>query len=53
MLAFQLVTLPVEFNASKRALNELEKQKLINNEEKKQTKKISARGTQADIPIAI
>ena len=40
MLVFQLITLPVEFNASKRALNELEKQKLINNEEKKQTKKM-------------
>lgn len=40
MLAFQLITLPVEFNASKRALNELEKQKLINKEEKKHTKKM-------------
>ena len=40
MLVFQIITLPVEFNASKRALNELEKLKLINNEEKKQTKKM-------------
>ena len=33
MLLFQIITLPVEFNASKRALNELTKQKLLDNEE--------------------
>lgn len=38
MLAFQLVTLPVELNASKRALRELENLKLINVDEKKYTK---------------
>lgn len=40
MLAFQIITLPVEFNASKRALNELENLKLINKEEKQHTKKM-------------
>ena len=34
MLVFQLITLPVEFNASKRALNELEKEKILDKEEK-------------------
>lgn len=40
ILAFQLITLPVEFNASKRALEELKKQKLTTNEEEKNTKKM-------------
>lgn len=35
MLAFQLITLPVEFNASKRALKELEELKFVDKEEKK------------------
>lgn len=38
MLLFQLITLPVEFNASKRAIKELENLKLIKKEEKKHTK---------------
>lgn len=38
MLVFQLVTLPVEFNASKRALKEIEKLKLIDKDEKKYAK---------------
>ena len=38
MLVFQLITLPVEFNASSRALKELEKLKLIDTEEKKNVK---------------
>lgn len=38
ILVFQLVTLPVEFNASNRALNQLEKLKLINKEDNKKTK---------------
>ena len=33
LLAFQLITLPVEFNASSRALKELKKLKLLDNEE--------------------
>lgn len=40
MLAFQLITLPVEFNASKRALEELKKQNLTTKEEEKYTKKM-------------
>lgn len=40
MLVFQLVTLPVEFNASKRALIEIEKLNLIKIEEKKYAKKM-------------
>ena len=40
MLAFQIITLPVEFNASKRALEELKKQQLTTNEEEKYTKKM-------------
>ena len=40
MLAFQLITLPVEFNASKRALQELEKNKLVTDEDKTGAKKI-------------
>ncbi|MGM9882512.1 MAG: zinc metallopeptidase [Bacilli bacterium] len=35
MLAFQLITLPVEFNASKRALKKLEELKFVDKEEKK------------------
>lgn len=38
ILVFQLITLPVEFNASNRALKELDKLKLIENEEKKKAK---------------
>lgn len=38
ILIFQLITLPVEFNASNRALTELEKQKLIKTEEKEKVK---------------
>jgi Zn-dependent membrane protease YugP len=33
ILLFQVVTLPVEFDASKRALSELEKYNYLNNEE--------------------
>ena len=33
LLVFQLITLPVEFNASSRALKELKKLKLLDNEE--------------------
>lgn len=40
MLVFQLITLPVEFNASKRALIEIEKLNLIKNDEKKYAKKM-------------
>ena len=38
ILAFELITLPVEFNASKRALQELEKYNLVDNEEKEKAK---------------
>lgn len=38
ILAFELITLPVEFNASNRALKELEKLKLIETEEKSKAK---------------
>ena len=38
ILVFQLITLPVEFNASKRALEELETLNLIEKKEKKQAK---------------
>lgn len=38
MLVFQLVTLPVEFNASKRALQEIEKLNLVDMEEKNKAK---------------
>lgn len=38
ILAFELITLPVEFNASNRALKELEKLKLIRTEEKSKAK---------------
>ncbi len=38
MLLFQLVTLPVEFNASKRAMQELEACKLLEKDEKKSAK---------------
>lgn len=40
MLVFQLITLPVEFNASKRALIQLEDLNLIDKEEKKSTQKM-------------
>lgn len=38
MLAFQLITLPVEFNASSRALKKLEELNLVNKDEKKYAK---------------
>ena len=38
ILVFELITLPVEFNASKRALQELEKYNLVGNEEKVKAK---------------
>lgn len=38
MLLFQLITLPVEFNASKRALKELEKEKILSSDEKTNAK---------------
>lgn len=38
LLAFQLITLPVEFNASSRALKELKTLKLLDNEEVKNAK---------------
>lgn len=38
MLIFQLITLPVEFNASHRAIKELERLNLIDKEEKKSAK---------------
>lgn len=38
ILVFELITLPVEFNASKRALGELNKLKLIQKEEKSKVK---------------
>lgn len=38
MLLFQIITLPVEFNASKRALKELEKEKILSSEEKANAK---------------
>lgn len=40
MLVFQLITLPVEFNASKRALIQLEDLNLIDKEEKKSAQKM-------------
>ena len=40
ILVFELITLPVEFNASKRALNQLDKLKLIGKEEKGKAKNI-------------
>ena len=40
MLVFQLITLPVEFNASKRALKELETLNLLDNEEKTKARKM-------------
>lgn len=39
-LLFQLVTLPVEFDASKRAIRILEEQNLLTNEELPQAKKV-------------
>lgn len=38
ILVFELITLPVEFNASKRALQELEKEKLIEKKESSKAK---------------
>lgn len=38
ILVFELITLPVEFNASKRAMQELDKLKLIENDDKGKTK---------------
>lgn len=40
MLIFQLITLPVEFNASHRAIRELERLRLIDDEEKSNAKKM-------------
>lgn len=40
ILLFQLITLPVEFNASKRALKELNNIGLLNNNELKKSKKV-------------
>lgn len=40
ILAFQLITLPVEFDASKRALKEVEKYTILNQEEVKNGKKV-------------
>lgn len=40
MLLFQLITLPVEFNASNRALKELEKLKILEKDEKNNAKKM-------------
>ena len=38
MLVFQLITLPVEFNASHRAIKELERLNIIDEEEKSSAK---------------
>ena len=38
MLLFQIITLPVEFNASKRALKELEKEEILSSDEKSSAK---------------
>lgn len=40
VLLFQIITLPIEFDASKRALNEIEKLSLVNKEEKEETGKM-------------
>ncbi len=40
MLVFQLITLPVEFNASGRALKQLEALNLLDNKEKKNARKM-------------
>ena len=40
MLAFQLITLPVEFNASNRALKQIDKLSLLSQEEQKGAKKV-------------
>ncbi len=40
MLLFQIVTLPVEFNASKRAIKEIERLKILDKEEKNYAKSI-------------
>lgn len=39
-LLFQLITLPVEFDASKRALKELDKQSLLSNDEKELSEQV-------------
>ena len=38
LLAFQIITLPVEFNASKRALNELKTNRFLDKDETKDAK---------------
>lgn len=40
ILVFQLITLPVEFDASKRALKEIDKHNLLNTRELKQSQKV-------------
>ena len=40
MLAFQLITLPVEFNASHRALKQIESLSLSSGDEKKKARKM-------------
>ena len=40
ILLFQLITLPVEFNASKRALRKIEEYNLVDNEEHRGAKKM-------------
>ena len=40
ILAFQLITLPVEFNASSRALKKIEEYKIVNNDEHHYAKKM-------------
>ena len=40
MLAFQLITLPVEFNASHRALKQIEKLSLSSSDEKKKARRM-------------
>ena len=42
ILVFELITLPVEFNASKRAMQELDKLKLIENDDKGKTKNMQS-----------
>lgn len=42
LLAFQIITLPVEFNASKRALNELKEQKLLDKNDISSARKMLA-----------
>ena len=40
ILLFQIITLPVEFDASRRAIKEIEKLKIINKEEKRECKEM-------------